>query len=206
MSTRWKLILISAILLVSSVLAVLVSAVLNKSNAPPPSATALNKPLIIAQFNLTDENGQSVTQASYGDNFKLVYFGFTFCPDVCPNQLSVIAEALDLMGSQATTSITPLFITLDPERDNPKTVKAYTDYFHPQLIGLTGTKEQIKQAAKQFKVYFNQVKDETSTAAYTIDHSSIVFLIGRHNNYLKAFTFRDSPQSMSEALRQAIDG
>ena len=205
MPANRKLIFASAILLVLSFLAILIAGLVNKSGSPSAVSGQQTPPIPPAFFALTDENSQPVTQASYHNTFKLIYFGFTYCPDVCPNQLSVIAEALDLLEPNTLPTVTPLLITLDPERDTPETIKTYTDFFHPNLIGLTGTPEQIQQVANRFKVYFAKVADEQSAADYTIDHSSIVFLMGPDNHFLKAFTYRDTPQGIAETIRQAVN-
>ena len=204
MPANRKLILFSAILLVLSLLALLVAGLINKSTLPAPSQSHQKAPVPPVSFALLDENNQLVTQANYDNTLKLIYFGFTFCPDVCPNQLSVMGEAFDLLDPDSAKAITPLFISLDPERDTPAIVKEYSDYFHPQLIGLTGTQDQVQQVANRFKVYFAKVKDPESSADYTIDHSSIVFLMGRDNHYLKAFTFRDTPETIAAAIQQAV--
>ncbi|MGC6512140.1 MAG: SCO family protein [Parvibaculales bacterium] len=203
MPANRKLVFASAFLLVLSVLAVLTAGLINKAGTPAASSSLQKPPVPPAAFELLDENNRQVTQASYADTLKLIYFGFTYCPDVCPNQLSVMAEALDLLDAETLASVTPLLITLDPERDTAQTIKTYTDFFHPKLVGLTGTPGQIQQAAARFKVYFAKVEDDLSAADYTIDHSSIVFLMGRDNAYLKAFTFRDTPQGIAEAIRRA---
>lgn len=161
-------------------------------------------PLENLDFKLVDENNQAVALTDYGTRFKLVFFGFTYCPDVCPNQLSVIANALD-EAQIAPQKLQPLFISLDAERDSPAIMEEYTAHFHPDIIGLTGSAEQIKAAAKRFKVYYSKVADESSSAGYTIDHSSIVFLLGPDNEFLRAFTFRDSASTIAQALTEAIN-
>ena len=206
MPANRKLVLASAILLVLSFLAILVAGLVNKSGSPVAVSKPQKAPVPPAAFELLDENDRIVTETSYTDTLKLIYFGFTYCPDVCPNQLSVMAEALDLLEADTLQSVTPILITLDPERDTAQTIKTYTDFFHPKLIGLTGTPEQIQNVASRFKVYFAKVEDEQSAAAYTIDHSSIVFLMGRDNGFVRAFTFRDTPQAMADAIRVAAGG
>ena len=155
------------------------------------------------KFSLTDENGQIVSETDYGASYKLIYFGFTYCPDVCPLQLQIISQALDRLGAQAA-HITPLFISLDSARDTPAILKDYTNHFHPRLIGLSGTNAQIKAAAQSFKIYFNKIADESSQAGYTIDHSSIVYLLAPNNHVVRYFTARDTDETIAQDLRQAL--
>ncbi len=203
---RKNIILSAAILATLTMLVILLTALMQK-NVQKHSLTPPAKPQISAQFSLMDENGQPVTQADFTAPFQLVYFGFSFCPDICPMQLQVMGAALDkienTLGTQAH-NITPLFISLDPARDTPKILRQYTDLFHPRLIGLTGSQKQIAQAAKNFKIYFAHVQDETSAAGYTVDHASIVYLLGAGGQFLAAYTHRDTPESMAASLAQHI--
>ncbi|MGC6475906.1 MAG: SCO family protein [Parvibaculales bacterium] len=185
------------------VLGVSVSALWQKNIGHSAQKTTQKPPIENLDFKLVDENNQAVALTDYGKRFKLVYFGFTYCPDVCPTQLSVIANALD-EAKISPQKLQPLFISLDAERDSPALMKEYTAHFHPNIIGLTGSAEQIKAAAKRFKVYYNKVEDESSSAGYTIDHSSIVFLLNEDNEFLRAFTFRDSAETIAQALTDII--
>ena len=151
------------------------------SRAPPPGASApaavTGKALIGGPFSLIDTTGKRVTDADFRGRFMLVYFGYTFCPDVCPASLQVIGAALDQLGLDGE-KITPVFITLDPARDTPEKLAAYVKSFHPRLVGLTGSPDEIAAAIKAYRVYAKKVPDETNPADYTMDHSSIAFLMG----------------------------
>ncbi|MCS6922259.1 MAG: SCO family protein, partial [Elioraea sp.] len=107
-----------------------------------PSGVTLGGP-----FSLTDETGARVTEATFRGRFMLIYFGFTYCPDVCPTELAKMAAALDLLGPEAE-EVVPILISVDPERDTPAALAQYTDLFHPRLIGLTGTEAEIAAAAR----------------------------------------------------------
>ena len=200
MSAKLRILLLVAIALLALVLGYLVAALTRP--APRLNQAAPNFSLD-GGFNLVDETGQLVTQDSYTGKFRLVYFGFTFCPDVCPMQLDVVSRALDIAKVSPNWLIT-LFITLDPERDRPEDMAIYTDNFHKNIIGLTGSLEQIQQAAKAYKVYFQKVSDPETTSGYTVDHSSIVFLMGPDNNYRQNFTHLDSSEDIAEKITTII--
>ena len=121
----------------------------------------------------------------------LVFFGFTYCPDVCPTALQVMAAALDKLGPKAER-ITPVLITVDPERDTPAQLASYVKSFHPRLVGLTGTPAEIDAVAKAYRVYVKKVPDPKSTAGYTIDHSSIIYVMGPDGAYRTHFTHATS--------------
>lgn len=131
-------------------------------------------------FELVDHLGNPVTEQNFADHYLLVYFGFTFCPDICPTTLQAVSTALDDMGTEAT-AVQPLFVTIDPERDTPEVMADYVSNFHPRMVGLTGSPEQIAKAAKTFRVHFaKQGQDED----YVMQHSSILFLMDPDGSYL----------------------
>ena len=200
MSSKLRFTLLAAIALLALVLGYLVAALISPS---PPLSQPTQTLSLDGSFNLIDEAGQPVTQDSYEGKFKLVYFGFTYCPDVCPMQLEVVSHALD-MAQLSPEWLTTRLITLDPERDTPEDMKIYTDNFHKSIIGLTGSLEQIQQAAKAYKVYFQKVADPETTGGYTVDHSSIVFLMGPDNTYKQHFTHRDSAEDIAGKITSII--
>ena len=200
MSAKLRIFLLTASALLALVLGYLVAALTHPT--PLLNQAAPNFSLD-GEFNLVDETGKLVTQESYTGKFKLVYFGFTFCPDVCPLQLEVVSRALDI-AKISPDWLTTLFITLDPERDRPEDMAIYTDNFHKNIIGLTGSLDQIQQAAKAYKVYFQKVSDPETTGGYTVDHSSIIFLMGPDNNYRQHFTHRDSAEDIAEKITAII--
>ena len=200
MSAKLRIFLLTAIALLALVLGFLVAAL---TRPTPPLNQATPNFSLDGRFNLIDETGQLVTQDNYTGKFRLVYFGFTFCPDVCPMQLEVVSRALEI-AKISPDWLTTLFITLDHERDRPEDMAIYTDNFHKNIIGLTGSLDQIHQAAKAYKVYFQKVSDPETTGGYTVDHSSIVFLMGPDNNYRQHFTHRDSAEDIAEKITTII--
>ena len=160
--------------------------------------------LIGGPFTLTDHNGRRVTDQDFRGNYMLVFFGYTYCPDVCPTELQVMTEAVRLMGPSGD-AIQPIFVTIDPERDTPETIKAYVENFGPRLIGLTGSAEDVAVAAKAYRVYYS--KAGTGDASdYLMDHSSIVYLMNPDGKFVKHFTYSTDAKALAEDLSAAISG
>jgi len=151
-------------------------------------------------FELVDHKGQQKTDEDFRGTHMLIYFGYTFCPDVCPTALQVMTQALDKLPSATQKKITPIFITIDPARDTVKQLNAYVDNFHPRMVGLTGTAEQIAKVARAYRVYYGRAKDGEDTTDYLMDHSSIVFLIDPDGIYKTHFTHATPPEKMAEKL------
>jgi protein SCO1/2 len=155
-------------------------------------------------FTLVDGDGRTVTDADYRDHPLLVYFGYTYCPDVCPTTLTTIAEALDLLGGKGK-DIVVLFITIDPERDRPEAMKDYVKAFHPQIVGLTGTPQQVAAAARAYRVYYAKVQqDPKDPEDYLMDHSAYAYLMGRDGKYLTHFPHGISPQDMANQIAKLL--
>ncbi|MDA0342144.1 MAG: SCO family protein [Proteobacteria bacterium] len=155
--------------------------------------------LVGGPFQLTDHTGRSVTEADYDDVHKIVYFGYTTCPDVCPTGLSVISEALEQLGP-AAKFVKPLFITVDPERDTIAIMADYHQHFHPSFSNLTGTPEQIAAVAKAYRVFY-QKADVDGSDDYLMDHSVITYLMAPGGGFLAHFGPETSPKQLADALR-----
>ena len=149
-------------------------------------------------FALTAETGQTMTSEELIQGPTLIYFGYTFCPDVCPIDLSRNAEAIALMEEAGNTSVLPAFITIDPERDDVEQVEAYTDFMHERMIGLTGTQEQVDSAVRAYRVYARKVNVEAEF--YLMDHSSFSYLMAPGNQLLEVYTSNILPERMAESL------
>lgn len=126
-------------------------------------------------FSLTDQNGQTKTDADLHGRYALIYFGYTNCPDICPTTLAVIADAMKNIGTKAS-DLVPVFVTIDPERDTPKILKSYLGSFGPQFVGLTGSADAIKKMAGEYRVYY--AKHPLQSGGYSMDHSSELYLVG----------------------------
>lgn len=133
-----------------------------------------------APFALRDARGRLRRLEEFRGKVVVLYFGFTFCPDVCPTDLAEIARALRSIGRQAE-QVQPLFVTLDPKRDTPRLLRRYVRSFHPSIVALTGSEEDVRRVARSFKVYFERVPD--GRGGYTIAHAAFTFVIGRDSRY-----------------------
>jgi cytochrome oxidase Cu insertion factor (SCO1/SenC/PrrC family) len=150
-------------------------------------------------FTLVDTQNREVTEASFRGRWMLVYFGYTYCPDVCPTELQTVVTALDKLGSDGRT-IAPIFITVDPERDTPAALADYVKLFDDRLIGLTGSSLQIAAAAKAYRVYYAKSTPKDA-ATYLMDHSSFVYLMGPDGKFRALFRQGMSPQELADGIR-----
>ena len=166
---------------------------------PPINVRSVGQALVGGPFTLTDHTGKRVTDQDFRGKFVLMFFGFTNCPDVCPTALQVMAAALDKLGRNAER-ITPVLVSVDPEHDTPSVLAAYVASFHPRLVGLTGSQSEIDAIAKAYRVYVKKVPDPKSTAGYTMDHSSIIYVVGPDGSYRMHFTHATSPDAMADRL------
>ena len=148
-------------------------------------AVMWNKEPIGGPFALTDHTGKSRTDADFRGKLMLVYFGFSFCPDICPTDLMAIGQAIDKLGP-AGEGVQPLFVTVDPERDTAAHLAEYVPFFHPRLLGLTGDAAHIRDAARAYRVYYAKIVID-GAAEYTIDHSGFIYLMDRDGKYLGFF-------------------
>lgn len=154
-------------------------------------------------FTLTDHNGKIVTEKSWPGQYKLMYFGFTYCPAICPTELQKITAALNKMGDKAKP-VQPLFITVDPERDTAKKMKDYIASFHPSIVGLTGTQAQIDAMLKTYKIYAAKVQDPSMTD-YTVDHSTFVYFIAPDGRLLHIFKLDDTADILAATMNAWIE-
>ena len=155
-------------------------------------------------FTLTDHTGKTRTEQDLKGSYSLIYFGYTFCPDVCPTALQAISNAMGRLGKDLQDNITPIFITIDPSRDTVEHLSLYLENFHPRMIGLTGTEVQIAKVARAYRIFYTKSKDTDSTTDYLMDHSSIVFLMDPKGMYVTHFTHTSTPERMAKALKLKI--
>ncbi len=154
-------------------------------------------------FALTDHLGLQVNSSDFEGRLLLITFGYTYCPDVCPTTLLKVADTLDLLGDQAA-HVQPLFVTVDPERDTPEVLAAYVAAFHPRLVGLTGSAEQIKRIAGDYRVYYEKVGSGDSD--YFMDHSAFIYLAGAKGRPLAYFPHDLAPEDLAAEVRRFLDG
>ena len=153
-------------------------------------------------FTLTDQAGRKRSDAEFRGKLLIIYFGYTFCPDVCPADLMAITQALDQLGP-AAEGIQPIFITIDPERDTTKVLGEYVAAFHRSFIGLTGSPDEIRKAANAYKAFYAKVPGERS-GEYAIDHTGVIYLMGRDGQYLGFMPPQTSPERLTEVLREYL--
>ena len=154
-------------------------------------------------FTLVDHDGGTRGNGDFEGQHLLIFFGYTYCPDVCPTALSDMALALDELGADAA-KVRPLFITVDPARDTPERLKDYVANFHPRLIGLTGSEQAVNAVAKAYRVYFAKSNTEAGPGEYLMDHTSIIYLMGPDGRYLTHFTRGTSSESMASRIRDNL--
>jgi len=163
--------------------------------APPPEGSRIS-------FALAGTDGTAVTEQSYRGKWLVVYFGYTFCPDICPATLLEIAGAIDALGPRAG-AVQALFITIDPKRDTPSVLSAYVKSFDPRLVGLGGTPAQIAQAAKSFQVFYE--RQDTDSGSYSYDHSAFIYIVDPDGKFIKAITSEGGSKQIADALSALIN-
>ena len=162
-----------------------------------------NREPVGGPFQLIDQTGKPRSDRDFRGRLMLVYFGFTYCPDVCPTDLMAIGQALEQLGSDAD-AVQPIFITLDPERDTAEHLAEYVPLFHPRLLGLTGSLDAIGTAADAYKVYFAKIPIGKEDGDYTVDHTSFIYLMDRDGKYLGFFPPGTSAERMVEIIRPRL--
>lgn len=154
-------------------------------------------------FSLTDHNGQPFSEKNLAGHPTLIYFGFTFCPSICPTELQKMTAAMKMADAEKSDKIMPVFITIDPERDTVDVMKNYVTQFHPRLIGLTGTQDDINVAARAWRVYAQKVQDETMSE-YTMDHSSYIYLQGPDGGLQAIFGTDSTAREIADAINANV--
>jgi len=155
-------------------------------------------------FQLIDHTGKAVTDADFRGKYTLIYFGYTYCPDVCPTSLSIMADALDMLDADDLDKLVPIFISVDPDRDTPAALADFVPHFHDKMIGMTGTHEQVKAAARAFKSYYAKVNEDDPDGNYLMDHSSITYLMGPDGLYAAHFSHGTPPETMAKRLADIL--
>ncbi len=155
-------------------------------------------------FELVDQEGVTRTDADYKGKYMVVYFGYSFCPDICPAALYNMTQAFNELNTKELNQFAPLFITIDPERDTVQNLKTYMQNFHPSFVALTGSQEQINKAIKAYRVYAKKAKPDGTSTEYLLDHSSIVYLMDRQGRFITSFNHQTEPEVITEMLRRLI--
>ena len=152
-------------------------------------------------FQLTDQHGKRVSEQDFRGRYMLIYFGYSFCPDVCPTTLAVMAQALEKAGDRARR-VTTVFITIDPERNTPQVLDDYMKAFGPSFVGLTGSAAEIKDVLKKYRVY--AAKKPLDGGGYGMDHSSVLYLMGPNGKMISFYDEAVSPDDLAKDLRSKL--
>lgn len=169
----------------------------------PAGQTTSGTALIGGPFALTDQHGKKVTDADFRGRHMLVFFGFTNCPDICPAGLQLIAAALDKLGDKAA-NVTPIFVSVDPERDTPEKLATYVKNFDDRIVGLTGTPEEVAAVAKAYRVFYEKTPNEKTPSNYGMNHTSIIYLMGPDGAYVAHFTPMTTVDQMVDKLSKVL--
>ena len=170
---------------------------------PATRSMAGGEALVGGPFTLVDQHGAEITEQDFAGRYMLIYFGYTYCPDFCPMSLSNMAQALDLLSPEQAEQVVPILITVDPERDTVEQLAEYAPLFHPRLVALTGSVEQVKQAAKAYRVYFSKA-DNGDPDAYLMDHSTFIYLMGPDGRYVRHFSHSATPEEIAAGIEAAL--
>jgi cytochrome oxidase Cu insertion factor (SCO1/SenC/PrrC family) len=154
-------------------------------------------------YTLVNQNGETVTDQTYANVYKFIYFGFTYCPAICPTELQKITRVMNALPPETAAKIQPLFITIDPERDTPDVMREYVSLFDERLVGLTGTPEQIDVVKKAYKIYARKVH-EPDMSDYTMDHSSYLYLMSPDDKLIGLYRIEDKVNFVTNDIRAKL--
>jgi protein SCO1/2 len=166
-----------------------------------PQSAAIGTPAVGGPFTLVDQDGRQVTDKDFAGATHLVFFGFTHCPDVCPTTLQQISDVLAALGPKAK-GMKVAFVTVDPERDDPASLKAYLSSFDPRISGLTGSPEQVAATVKAYRAYARKVPDKNG--GYVMEHTALVYVMDAQNHFLGALDISRPPEQTAAELAKKI--
>ena len=159
--------------------------------------------MIGGPFSLVDGDGRRFTHEDLTGRHHLIYFGYTFCPDVCPTTLLTATEAIDALGPAMAGQVRLVFVSVDPERDRPGTVKEYMTHFLPDSVGLTGPPAEVRTAAAAYRIYYRK-NEPDADGDYLVDHSSVLYLMDPDGRYLTHFNHKSTPDEIASRLRRIL--
>ena len=171
------------------------------SDQPPLAGAKLGGP-----FTLTSQTGARVSDSQFAGKYRLIYFGYSFCPDICPVDLQKLMQALKLLEKDdpaTAAKIQPIFITVDPARDTPQVLAQYVAAFHPRLIGLTGTEQEIAAVAKEYGVYYSKAPGGTKDG-YLVDHARQTMLFGPEGQPMVLIAQEGTPREIAAELARWV--
>ncbi|KAF7136359.1 hypothetical protein RHSIM_Rhsim08G0090800 [Rhododendron simsii] len=175
---------------------------INNASIAVKQGPSVGKAAIGGPFSLVNHNGKAVTDGDFLGKWTVMYFGFTHCPDICPDELQKLAAAVDKIKKSAGIEVVPVFISVDPERDTVEQVHEYVKEFHPNLIGLTGNPEEIKKVARAYRVYYMKTEEEGSD--YLVDHSIVMYLMDPNMEFVKFYGKNNDVDALSDGIIKEI--
>tara|TARA_R110000772_G_scaffold59179_2_gene133993 strand:- start:451 stop:1068 length:618 start_codon:yes stop_codon:yes gene_type:complete len=197
-----KLLSVFSVALLLSLLAACNPASSDNGNAEAPLTGAK----IGGSFTLTNEDGGKTSDTDFAGKYRIIYFGYSYCPDVCPVDLQRLMQGLALVEKSDPSlakKIQPIFITIDPERDRPEQLKQYVSAFHPRLIGLTGSVDEIAEVAKKYLIIYGKREDE-GASEYLVDHSRQAYLFGPAGEPIALLPYDGTPQQIADEIKRWI--
>ncbi|OWZ71042.1 hypothetical protein AYX14_03584 [Cryptococcus neoformans] len=169
------------------------------------ASKSVGRPSIGGPFTLTTHKGETFTEQDLRGKWSLIYFGFTHCPDICPEELDKMGEAVEMVDkATGKTEVTPIFITVDPARDTLPQVNKYIQEFHPRMIGLLGDYEAVKKTCKMYRVYFSTPPNATAADDYLVDHSIFFYLMDPLGQFVDAFGKATSAEQVAEKVLDSM--
>lgn len=169
----------------------------------PKTSVAMPGIALGGPFTLVNQSGENVTEKNFEGDYKLIYFGFTYCPAICPTELQKISQVMKSVSEEDAARIQPLFITLDPERDTVDVMREYVALFHPKLVGLTGTVAQIEDVKASYKVFSSRVETEEGND-YSVDHSSFIYFMSPEGTVLGIYRMEDDADFITNEVRDLL--
>ncbi len=168
-----------------------------------PHSTSSGIALVGGPFTMVNHKGQTVTDKDFRGRPMLLFFGFTFCPDICPTELQVMTAAITELGD-AGKDIQPILVSIDPARDTPEVLAAYIANFGDNVVGLTGSEKQVEAMAGAYRVFYSKQDNPKDPSNYLMDHSSIIYLMGANGTFLKHFSYTTDAKALATGLKKAL--
>ncbi|PCI33181.1 MAG: SCO family protein [Alphaproteobacteria bacterium] len=204
--SKYKFILVLLVILAGLCAVFLMFYGPDRNKTTTRTAEQNTKALIGGPFSLVDHHGKNVTEKDFRGKYMLIYFGYTYCPDICPMELQIMSDALDRVPGHVLKDIVPVFISVDPDRDTVEVLSQYVPAFHEKMVGLTGTTDQIKAVKKTWRVYAAKEKTEEGADpdSYLVSHTSYIYLMDRTGEYVTHFKSQTDPEMMARRLEEIV--
>lgn len=201
--TRGRAIAIAVAIVAGVVIGVGLRFVMPGAGGSGARTAGIADPGIGGPFRLVDQDGRERTDGDFRGKLMLVEFGYTYCPDICPLGLQLFADVLDQLGPDAD-QVQPIFITVDPGRDTPDQLRGYVSHFSPRILGLTGSEQDLATVAREYRVYYKLAADRATNPNYTVDHSAILYLMGRDGRFVTHFTHETPVDRVVSTIRSKL--